>query len=291
MRKLAVDGRPIDVSEHLPALLDRLRQEPGLLAVYLFGSYGTAHQTPLSDVDLALLFRRSGVPDFDRELELIGLATETLHEEDVSVSILNRAPLALQFKVIAGGRHLLVTDELAHADLVEEIVDRYCDFAIDERAFAREYDRTLSRTSPVAAVDRDKLRHHVQYVRQGLRQLRAIREEDKDAFADSPIVQAASVHYLQTAVEALLDIANHLIAREDLGTPRSYAEAVRILVEQRILPREHEETLLRMVCFRNRAVHLYDEIGPDEVFDILEAHLQDFDAFLAPIVERYLDRG
>lgn len=144
MRKLHVDGEMIDVSAEMPILLERLRQELGLVAVYLFGSYGTADQTPLSDVDLALLFRRGAVPDGRRELQLIALATETLHEDDVSVTIVNKAPLALQFKIIADGRRLLVTDAVAHADRVEEIVDRYCDFAVDYERFVEEYDDALA---------------------------------------------------------------------------------------------------------------------------------------------------
>lgn len=143
----------------------------------------------------------------------------------------------------------------------------------------------------MAPVDRDKVRHHVQYVRDALRQLHAIRDDGAERVATESILEAASVRYLQTAIEALLDIANHVIAREGLGTPRSYADAVKILVKEEILPREREETFLRMVRFRNRAVHLYDEIAPDELVEILSSHLDDFEAFLTPIATRYLDRS
>lgn len=42
-----------------------------------------------------------------------------------------------------------------------------------------------------------------------------------------------------------------------------------------------------MVRFRNRAVHLYDTISPDEVYRILDRHLGDFDVFVAAIVRRF----
>lgn len=141
----------------------------------------------------------------------------------------------------------------------------------------------------MAPVDRDKLRHHVQHVRDNLRQLKEIREMGRSAFLESAVHQAATVRYLQTATEALLDIANHVIAREGMGVPRSYADAVRILVDNDILPREKRDTFLRMVRFRNRAVHLYDEIDSAEVFDIIEGHLSDYEAFLAPVVARYFE--
>ena len=39
----------------------------GLIAAWIFGSYGTPYQTPLSDLDLALLFDREHVPDLTRQ--------------------------------------------------------------------------------------------------------------------------------------------------------------------------------------------------------------------------------
>lgn len=115
-----------------------------------------------------------------------------------------------------------------------------------------------------------------------------MRDEGREAFASRSINEAAAVHLLQTAISALIDIANHVIAREGLGIPRRYADTVNILTDAKILPAERKDTFLKMVRFRNRAVHFYDEIDPSEVFSILENDLDDFEAFLAPIVDRYL---
>ncbi len=112
------------------------------MAVYLFGSYGTPFQTPLSDVDLALVLSEETVSSA-REIELTGLILEILQEDDLSVTILNRAPLALRYRVLAEGRCLLKLDEIAHADFVERTLTLYQDFAIEESSFFREYDRAL----------------------------------------------------------------------------------------------------------------------------------------------------
>ncbi|HEV8239935.1 MAG TPA: nucleotidyltransferase domain-containing protein [Thermoanaerobaculia bacterium] len=141
MRKLHNTGVAIDVNAHLPGLLDELRQNPAIVAVFLYGSYGTPYQTPLSDVDLAVLFRSDQVPDLHGHIDLINQVTGGLHEDDVSVMILNQAPLSLQFAVVAKGRRLLVNDETALADFLEVLFDRYGDFAVDEARFFTEYDR------------------------------------------------------------------------------------------------------------------------------------------------------
>jgi predicted nucleotidyltransferase len=142
-RKIRNTGRAIDVSDRIPALVEMLGNEPGLVAVYLYGSYGTPDQTPLSDIDLGLLFTDDQVPTPKGHVTLITRIIEVLREDDVSVTVLNKAPLAFQHRVLAQGRRLLVRDEIAHADFVERTVTRYSDFAVDEARFFEEYDRAL----------------------------------------------------------------------------------------------------------------------------------------------------
>lgn len=143
MRKLRTDGRPLEVDARLPALRELLQASEGVVAAYLFGSYGTPHQTPLSDVDLALVFREEAVPSLDDELRLRGEILDALREEDVSIVILNRAPSPFQHRVLSEGRLLLCHDETALADFVEDVLRTYLDFSIDYRRFLQEYDEAL----------------------------------------------------------------------------------------------------------------------------------------------------
>lgn len=145
MRKIRNTGEPIEVTEGLHALAVRFREVPGLVALILYGSYDTPLQTPLSDVDLAVLFRDDARPDADERSHLTGLAMETLGEEDVSLVFLDRVPLPLQHEVLRTGRPLLVRDEVALADFRERVVHRYCDFVIDYEAMRRDYDEGLRR--------------------------------------------------------------------------------------------------------------------------------------------------
>ena len=81
----------------------------------------------------------------------------------------------------------------------------------------------------MAPVDADKVRQHVQYVRGNLPKLRELRDEGREVFTSRSTNELAAVHLLQTSIAALIDIANHVIAREGLGIPRSYADTVKIL--------------------------------------------------------------
>jgi predicted nucleotidyltransferase len=143
MRKLHNDGKPIQIDARLPALKGVLREVAGLAAAYLFGSYGTAYQTPLSDVDLALVFRDGAVPGFREEMVLRSKILEALREEDVSITVLNRAPVLFQFRVLSTGRLIYCADRRALADFIAPALSRHADFRFDYDRFSREYDQAL----------------------------------------------------------------------------------------------------------------------------------------------------
>jgi predicted nucleotidyltransferase len=142
MRRTAT-GKPIDIEPYLDDLRNYLGGLDGLVAAWIYGSYGTPYQTPLSDVDLALLFRREKLPDFYGHGRLYTDIHAILHEEDVSVTILNRSPVLFQFRVLETGRQLVCSDPVALADFVESVISRHADYIVDHQRFCREYDQAL----------------------------------------------------------------------------------------------------------------------------------------------------
>jgi uncharacterized protein YutE (UPF0331/DUF86 family) len=139
----------------------------------------------------------------------------------------------------------------------------------------------------VAPIDLTKLRSHIDFVRANLRRLEVVHERGREEFLADEIAQAAATRWLQTSIEALVDISNHIIAREGLGVPRAYADTVQILVREGVLPPDRRDALLSMVRFRNRIVHLYDEVSSEEIWQILDHDLGDFEAFISAIAARY----
>lgn len=127
----------------MDALRECLQETNGLVASYLFGSYGTPDQTPLSDVDLAFVFRPDSVPSGSEESAFRSRVLHTVEQDDVSITILNRAPSPFQFEVLTTERLIYQDDSVALADFVEGVLNRYCDFAVDYEAFLREYDEAL----------------------------------------------------------------------------------------------------------------------------------------------------
>lgn len=90
-------------------------------------------------------------------------------------------------------------------------------------------------------------------------------------------------HALQETIEACLDIANHVISTESLGSPTDYSDYFTKLRQAGILDAELAERLQNMARFRNVLVHLYDEVDGHAIRNILNEDLEDVQAFLRQI--------
>lgn len=139
-------------------------------------------------------------------------------------------------------------------------------------------------------INADKLRDKIQRIKDNLVLLETIREKSYAQFCESPLYSHAATRMLQVSIEAMIDIGNHIVAKNHLGTPKTYRETFELLTENNILPKKDLELFLTMVKFRNRAVHLYDKISDEEIYNIVQNHLSDFEHFIACIVKAFFDK-
>ena len=91
---------------------------------------------------------------------------------------------------------------------------------------------------------------------------------------------------LQIAIQAMLDVASHIVSDQRLGEPRTNRELVDLLARAGWLPPELADTMRRMVGFRNVLVHGYDVVDVGIVQDVVEHRLDDLLAFVAVIRRR-----
>lgn len=136
-------------------------------------------------------------------------------------------------------------------------------------------------------VDNNKIRQKINILQKNIRFLDSLRQMSFDDFVADPRNYLSATRILQISVEAMIDIANHIIAREGLGLPQSYHDAIKILVGEGYLPSDKEDTFRAMIRFRNRAVHMYDEIDDKEIYRIICKNLGDFQDYMDSIIKRY----
>lgn len=137
--------------------------------------------------------------------------------------------------------------------------------------------------------DRDKVRQKLHFIEKNVASLRELASLQEDEFTGDEVRVAAAIRMLQVAIEAMIDLANHIVARQRLGLPKNYTEAFSLLTQNGILPADFLPTVTSMVKFRNRAVHLYDEIAAGEIHRIMRENLGDFERFIALILTNTLN--
>lgn len=130
-----------DVDARLGALARRFAVDPRAAALWLFGSRARGEADALSDVDLAVL--AAGSPSREQlanwELDWIQMANETLGTDEVSLVVINCAPLLLRHRIFHDARLLHAASPEAAADIELATIRAYLDF----RPRLEEYDREL----------------------------------------------------------------------------------------------------------------------------------------------------
>jgi uncharacterized protein YutE (UPF0331/DUF86 family) len=118
--------------------------------------------------------------------------------------------------------------------------------------------------------------------------LRDLQGLDFDAYTENKLVRRAVERTLHLAIEACLDVGQHLIAQEGFRIPEDNKGVFIVLAEEEILPSGLLPNLVNMAKFRNLIVHDYAGIDNRIVFEILESRLHDFETFASAIVH-YLE--
>ena len=84
---------------------------------------------------------------------------------------------------------------------------------------------------------------------------------------------------LQISIECCFDIIHHIISDRNFREPDSYADSFSVLAEQGIFSRQSVPDFQMMAQFRNKIVHYYDKIDPEQVYAIFKGKLETFDSF------------
>ena len=128
---------PPDVTERIPALIERISKDPDIIALFAFGSLASDTLKPLSDLDFGILV--SGIignrKRFDKHLELIGLLTEVLRTDEVDLVLMNDAPMRFSRNIIKSGKLMYCADIGELTDFVEKTNKLYLDFQFFREAF------------------------------------------------------------------------------------------------------------------------------------------------------------
>jgi uncharacterized protein YutE (UPF0331/DUF86 family) len=90
-------------------------------------------------------------------------------------------------------------------------------------------------------------------------------------------------HGLQLAIECVLDIGNHLVASEQLGSPQSDREVIELLGQRGVLPPAFVDQVRGMPGFHNILLHDYLTVDTAVVWELLQRGPAQFREFIAHV--------
>jgi len=133
--------------------------------------------------------------------------------------------------------------------------------------------------------DQEKVTKLVSELRRSVVRLRDIAKLSQDEFLNDPDKIGSSKYHFIVAIESSIDMCNHIISRNGYRVPENYADTFRVMAEAGALDVSFSNELINMAKFRNRLVHLYWEVGDQQLYEILQNRLDDFKKFLDSIAE------
>ncbi len=142
----------------------------------------------------------------------------------------------------------------------------------------------------MTSVDRDKVRTLLGRIGEAQEKAAQLGRLSEEEFLGDFRNTESAKYLLVVAVEAALDLCQHLAVRGGGRAPESYADCFTVLHEMGVLPAHLAESLRRMARFRNLLVHLYWEVDDRRVYRILRESLDDLTSFREVVAQWVMPR-
>lgn len=133
-------------------------------------------------------------------------------------------------------------------------------------------------------IDREKVEQKILIMQQNLNKLRKLRELHKEEFIEDFRNIDSAKYLLQISIEAMLDIASHIIARNRWGKPEDNKAHFQMLADNGVIDKADINIYSNMAKFRNRIVHMYFSVDDEMIYDITKNNLDDFERYIKNIL-------
>ena len=132
-------------------------------------------------------------------------------------------------------------------------------------------------------MDKELIAEKIESLRRCIKRVEDKRPDTIDELiADNDLQDIVSLN-LSRAVQSAVDIAVHIISEGEGTVPATMAESFELLKQKKIISSEVAERMKKAVGFRNTAVHNYQAIDWNIVFNICHNNLDDFKHYISEI--------
>lgn len=125
-----------------------------------------------------------------------------------------------------------------------------------------------------------KIEKKIEKLNYYLNLLEEYKTDCKDRFLNDPMYEGALLHYLYLVSDGSISLAEMVIKYKGFSNPQSYYEAIDILGENKILPREFAYNFAKIASFRNFLAHDYEKIDYLVICEDILAKLSEIKEYL-----------
>jgi len=123
------------------------------------------------------------------------------------------------------------------------------------------------------------------WIRKMIEGVQALPLDSKESFLSDTRNAASAESYLRRALEALMDLGRHILAKGFAKAVTEYKEIPRGLHTEGVLHSTDASLMRELAGYRNRMVHFYDEVTTDELYNICHDQLNDVERILDAILK------
>lgn len=120
----------------------------------------------------------------------------------------------------------------------------------------------------------------ISYLQKHLANTKSYQKHSLRDIQDDEVLQSAIERELYVIAQAVIDLAEAVVAFKEFRKPTTMREAIDILGEQGILPSDFVAQFINIVGFRNALAHDYEDLKLEVVYDVLVNKLSQVEAFV-----------
>ena len=265
---------------------------PVILA-YLFGSQAGGKTTPLSDIDVAVLVdEKNSSKRQELYLPLLSALIRLLGSDRVDLCYLNEESNGVSYAAVKDNVLLYSSDEKRRIEVETNVLNQYSDLKdlhkvrqayLKKRILAGKMGK-----GEIEMIDRRAVQERLDYIDSMLKLLRKYRGLSLEEFEKDRKTSHAALYELQTCLEAMTDIGNHIIAAMNLKKPEDRVEVFSILSNEHIISHPLAVRIGQAASMRNIIVHGYLRIVIRVVHRTIQKNLGDIEEFSKEVL-RYLE--
>jgi uncharacterized protein YutE (UPF0331/DUF86 family)/predicted nucleotidyltransferase len=269
----------------IKALKEYFKNKPEVTMAYLFGSQMEGRTSIHSDWDVAVYFKpQSNYVEWeenkfypDEDIMLRDL--EKMLKNEIDLVVLNRAPSALVFSILAKGTALAINDRKTYLGLLEKSSYE----AIDFREFCRDFYKIKQRSQSLSEDDKAELLQILDFLETEARDFARYKNLTWQVYQKERPKRREAERWIENIVNASLDITKIILASEKKDMPSTYQETLRLLGTTSIFDMAFADRFSQWAKLRNILAHRYLDIKWEQIHRFIQSAPKDISYFVEKI--------